>query len=223
MKTLQQHISEKLVLTNNSKIRKTAEIIEVKTNKELQNIVRERYLENPKELDLTDLDVSEIRNFECIFYELSKVERIDISGWNTSNARNFINCFYECFNLKEIIGIEDLDTSNVVELTNMFYQCQSLENLDVSKWKTKNVNSITGFVNHCKKLKTIKGLENWEYENLSWVTYAFSDCPLLDDIDLSSWDFLHCSDIHFRTAHNMFNESPKLQDKTKWPKHSYNK
>ena len=58
MKTLQQHISEKLVLTNNSKIRKTAEIIEVKTNKELQNIVRDRYLENPKELDLTDLETN---------------------------------------------------------------------------------------------------------------------------------------------------------------------
>ena len=222
MKTLQQHISEKLVLTNNTKIRKSTGIIKVNTTKELQNIVRDRYLENPKELDLTDVDVSEIKNFECLFYELPKVERIDISGWNTSNARNFINTFAGCIKLKEIIGIEDLDTSNVVELTNMFYQCQSLETLDVSKWKTKKVDSITGFVNRCNKLKTIKGLENWDYENLSWVTYAFSDCPLLDNIDLSSWDFLYCSSLHFRTAHNMFTESPKLQDKTKWPKHSYN-
>jgi surface protein len=222
MKTLQQHISEKLVLTNNSKIRKTIELIEVKTNKELRNIVRERYLKNQKELNLTDLDVSEIHNFECIFYELSKIEIIDISGWNTSKARNFINCFAECTNLKEIIGIEDLDTSNVVEFTNMFCVCESLEKLDVSKWNTQNVDSITGFVKHCKKLKTIKGLENWDYKKLEWVNGAFADCPVLDNIDLSSWDFLQCPKIHFRTAHEMFEKSPKLQDKTKWPKHSYN-
>lgn len=221
MKTLQQHISEKLVLTNNSKIRKLD--IEVNTSKELRDIVRDRYLENPKELDLTDVDVSEIGNFECLFYELPKIEKINISGWNTPNARNFINCFAGCTNLKEIIGIEDLDTSNVIELTNMFYQCQSLENLDVSKWKTSNVDSITGFVNHCKKLKTIKGLENWDYKKLEWVTGAFADCPVLDNIDLSSWDFTNCPKIHFRTAHEMFVDSPKLQDKTKWPKNSYNK
>ncbi len=223
MKTLRQHISEKLIINRNSHIKSNEKKIKVKTSKELQDIVRDRYLENPVELDLTDVDVSEINNFECLFYELPKIEIIDISGWDTSNAKNFINCFSECFKLKEIIGIEDLDTSNTVELTNMFYQCQSLESLDVSKWNTQNVNSITGFVNHCKKLKTIKGLENWDYRDLKWVTYAFADCPILDNIDLSNWDFSKCSSINFRTAHDMFNESPKLQDKTKWPKNSYNK
>ena len=38
----------------------------------------------------------------------------------------------------------------------MFCICKSLEKLDVSKWNTQNVDSITGFVKHCKKLKTVK-------------------------------------------------------------------
>lgn len=220
MKNLQQHIYEKLIINRNSHVKSNEKTIKVKTSKELQNIVRDRYLENPKELDLTDIDVSEIKDFNSLFFHLSNLEKIDISGWNTSNAKNFVNFFAECFDLKEIIGVEDLDTSEVVDLTNVFYQCQSLENLDVSSWQTNKVESLTGFVNHCKKLKTIKGIENWNYENLKWVTCAFADCPLLD-IDLSKWDFNKCSNLKFKLNHEMFNESPNLQDKSKWPKNSY--
>ena len=46
-------------------------------------------------------------------------------------------------------------------MCEMFQRCYELEYLDLSNFYTSNVTNIRGMYNECKKLKKIKGINNF--------------------------------------------------------------
>ena len=97
--------------------------------------------------DLTDLSST--------FSNLSSLEYVDLSDWDTSRVTNFDSMFNHCDNLKRIDGVIDLSSIDKVfipyksnPLGNMFYSCKALEKkiviknppsdyLDIEDGKTK--------------------------------------------------------------------------------------
>lgn len=90
---------------------------------ELILIINDKLRDDPKFLDLTDVDVSKMTSLRNVGYGaggygtarklIDKLEEVDITGWNTSNVTDIHGFFTFCRKLKHIKGLEEIDVSNV--------------------------------------------------------------------------------------------------------------
>ena len=126
MKTLQQHIIEKLVLTANSKIRKQEYNYHPKTKDELVSLIKDEVENNGLRCNLNHIDVSQITDMSYLFsaelkgYDLHKFNGT-ISKWDVSKVENMICMFAH----------------------------NKLFNQDISKWKIKKECDTTLIFNDC--------------------------------------------------------------------------
>lgn len=65
-----------------------------KTKEELRNLIKQRIKEEGNEVDLNDIDVSEITNMSRLFENLDF--NGNISNWDVSKVTNMSFIFYEC-------------------------------------------------------------------------------------------------------------------------------
>ena len=113
-----------------------------------------------KNIDVSGWDTSNTKDFTSIFYDCSSLVNIDVSGWDTSNATNMYAMFYNCSSLANI-DVSGWDTSNVTNMHAMFYNCSSLANIDVSGWDTSNVTNMYSMFGGCSSLANITFGENF--------------------------------------------------------------
>lgn len=76
---------------------------------------------------------------------------VDLSKWNTSSAQSFYA---------------------------MFDGCNYINNLDLSKWNTQNVYNVSWMFSGTLKLTNLKGVENWNVQNVNRIEYWFHNCGL---------------------------------------------
>lgn len=176
MKTLNEYINEKLVISKNSKI------FVPHSKKELINTLNN--LIESKNYNFNKIDVSGITDLSNIFISVKLNEDIDVSNWDVSHVTNMEGLFYG-FKGINIIGIENWDVSNVENMENMFADCE-LINCDLSKWDVSKVTNFGGMFSECKKFDG-KGLEKWDVSNGDHFFGMFHDCNNLD-CDLSNWN-----------------------------------
>ena len=153
-----------------NKVRKTSDYKYFPNDtEELEKIIYRKYIKffnlggiatKTIELDLNDINISEINDLSYLFGSIAKqVEILDISEWDTSKVVNMIGMFDDCDKLKEIKGLENLDVSNVKYMTRMFKECTKLESIDISHWELhKNCKCLDMFMG-CENLKEIKGID----------------------------------------------------------------
>ena len=129
MKTLQNYITEKILINKNSKL---AYNYHPKTKDELKDIIKQKIESEGNECDLNDIDTSNITDMSWLF-EHSEFNG-DISKWDVSNVTNMGGMFsYSKFNS----DISNWDVSNVESMISMF--AGSNFNGDISKWNVSNV------------------------------------------------------------------------------------
>ena len=121
MKSLNRYIQEKLII-------KKSKRIDYKyfpqTKDELKEIIENRIKDEGNEVDLNDIDTSNITDMSHLFENSSF--NADISKW---------------------------DVSNVTSMEQMFYKCK-LFNKDISAWNVSNVNDMCGmFLNVKRSIK----------------------------------------------------------------------
>ena len=105
MKTLQNYITEKILINKNSKL---AYNYYPKTKAELKAIIKQKIESEGNECDLNDIDTSNITDMSYLFAD-SKFNG-DISKWDVSNVTDMKGMFYESvFNN----DISNWDVSNV--------------------------------------------------------------------------------------------------------------
>ena len=191
MKSLNEYIIEKILINKSSKF--INKKIKVESKDQLQSIIKERYNNYNSFLDLTDIDISELKYLSRIFKRLNNLEVVDISSWNTSNVIYMNDMFLECENIKKIIGIENLDVSKLEDATSMFSHCEKLVELDLTNWNPILLKNAWNMFSCCSNLKNIKNIENWQLPNIKDVSYMFYKCTKLD-VDLSNWDLTNIKD-----------------------------
>ena len=129
MKTLQNYITEKILINKNSKIEYN---YHPETKDELKAIIKQKIESKGNECNLNDIDTSNITDMSFLF-AYSNFNG-DISKWNMSNVTNMSGMFYGS---KFNGDISNWDVSNVTNMASMFYE--SVFNSDISKWDVSNV------------------------------------------------------------------------------------
>ena len=115
MKTLQNYITEKILINKNSKIPYN---YHPKTKDELEDIIKQRIESEGNECDLNDIDTYNITDMSDLFAYTDF--NGDISKWNVSNVTDMNYMF---MNSKFDGDISNWDVSNVTNKTEIFYNC----------------------------------------------------------------------------------------------------
>lgn len=111
------------------------------------------------------------------------LKNINLSNLNVSNVRDMSDMFYGCGSLK-YIDVSKWDVSNLRTADHMFCQCISLENLDVSNWNVENVNNFNAMFHSCRLLKYID-VSKWNTRSAIYMCQMFEACSSLIEIDVS--------------------------------------
>ena len=133
MKSINEYIQEKLIINSLQEklvIKKKSNSSYnyfPKTRKELKDIILQRIKTEGNEVDLNDIDVSNITDMSTLF--LGTDFNGDISAWDVSNVTNMDGMFCECTKFNS--NISSWDVSNVTNMSDMFYGCSSF-NCDIS-------------------------------------------------------------------------------------------
>jgi hypothetical protein len=176
MKTLQQHINERLIL-NKDRVRKYEYF--PKNRIELYNIIAERdYINfyehnNDNILNLNDIDTSKINEFTYIFEDF-KSTKININNWDFSSAKDLNGLFWARGDIEEIY-IDEVDVSNVECFYGMFYHCRKLKTLNLNNWNIIKGNDFRHMFNSCDNLD-LSFTDDWEISPEAQVEMMFHNC-----------------------------------------------
>ena len=156
------------------------------------------FLNNPKYVDLTNLDTSNITDMSGMFAHCGSLQNVgDLSNWNTSNVTDMSGMFKNCESLKAVKGLSQWNTSKVTNMSRMFENCESLQTVDnLSSWDTGKVTDMSGMFGGCSYLHTLGDLSNWDTSNVTNMSGMFYNCTSLQNVgDLSNWNTSKVTDM----------------------------
>ena len=130
----------------------------------------------------------------CLFFGLSKVKSMDLSGCDVSGVTGMSYMFIDCERLASL-DLSSWDTSSVTETKSMFHNCSSLTSIDFSGWDTSEVTNMDGMFFGCSKLVEIKGISGWDTSGVTDMHSMFSGCSSLSSLSVSGWDTSNVTDM----------------------------
>jgi surface protein len=194
MKSIFQYINEALRIKSGTNVKSIAtgnlpKKYFPKEREELMRIIGEKYAENDVEIDVSDIDTSEINNFSNLFSKLEKLKYIHgLNTWNTEQVTITTSMFFCCYSLKEL-DLTGWETSRIVTMYNMFAGCHTLTTIKgLETWDTSKCTSFQQMFHYCQKLKNFN-INNWDVKNIITTFEMFVGCEgLQKQLDLSKWE-----------------------------------
>ncbi|UQS82325.1 BspA family leucine-rich repeat surface protein [Bombilactobacillus folatiphilus] len=118
-------------------------------------------------------------------YHVTKITKIVLDQGVVANEDSSL-LFANLYNLKQIIGLENLDTSKVTDMSEMF-DGSTLTSLDLSSLDTSNVTDMLFMFQGCKNLQNVN-VSSFNTANVADVTAMFMDCISLKELDLNNFN-----------------------------------
>ena len=97
--------------------------------------------------------VQAAKDSENMFFNRSKLQKIDFKMLDTQNVTDMSGMFYKCSGLTSL-DLTPLDTQNVTNMRDLFGLCSGLTSLDLSPLDTQNVTDMSYMFYHCFGLST---------------------------------------------------------------------
>jgi surface protein len=144
--SIDDYINEKLIISKTHKQK-----LVVTSERELRDIIYNMNTDDGY-LDLTHIDVSQMKRLKEIIIDRTDITEIDVTGWNVSQVCNLDSFVDNCINLHTIHGLETWKTDSLTSINCLFMHCSALQNIDLTGWKLNNV---------------------------GYCQFAFAECPLL--------------------------------------------
>ena len=130
-----------------------------------------------KKLDLNHWNVSKVKDFKRLFYGCRNLTVLNVSDWDVSNVQDFTCTFNYC-SILPYVDLSKWNTSSAKSFYAMFDGCNYINNLDLSKWNTQNVYNVSWMFSGTYRLTNLKGVENWDTQNIKYIEYWFRYCGL---------------------------------------------
>lgn len=149
---------------------------------ELKDIIKKRIDKEGINVDLNDIDTSEITDMNRLFADTNFCG--NISDWDTSKVTDMSDMFQYC---QTFIGegIENWDVSNVVNFSGMFMGCKKF-NANVGKWDITSAEDLDYMFYGCEKFN--QDLRTWKNAaNIKHTVKMFKNCPTLNQEYIPEW------------------------------------
>lgn len=172
-----------------------------------------------KNINLSNLNVSNVRDMSDMFYGCGSLKYIDVSKWDVSNLRTADHMFCQCISLEKL-DVSNWNVENVNNFNAMFHSCRLLKYIDVSKWNTRSAIYMCQMFEACSSLIKID-VSHFITNKVIGFGEMFKDCIFLQELDLTSFcteavpngaaqkgtgDYARCStgfDGMFRNSRNL--------------------
>ena len=121
-----------------------------------------------------------------MFYQLSNINEIDLSKFDTSLITDMSSMFYGCYSLSSI-NFHNFNTSKVTSMFAMFFNCSLLTSLDLNYFDTSSVTNMIGIFHNCISLKYLK-IDFFNTSSVNNMNALFYNCKSLTSLELSNFD-----------------------------------
>ena len=164
-----------------------------------------------KKIDLKMFDTSKVTEMHQMFYDCRSLTSLDLTGWDTSNVTDMSWMFRDCRSLTSL-DLTGWNTSKVTSMGSMFSDCRSLTSLDLTPLDTSNVTSMGFMFDNCSGLKSLD-LTPLDTSNVMYMDNMFYGCSHLASLDMTGWNTSKVT-----TMNKMFEECSGLKslDLTGW-------
>ena len=143
-------------------------------------------LSNINEIDLSKFDTSLLTEMQYVFYGCNSLTSINFNNCNTSKVNNMYAMFYGCSLLKSL-DLTYFDTSLVTNMVSMFHNCSSLKYLKIDFFNTSSVNNMNGLFYNYKSLTSLE-LSNFDTSLVTNMNCMFGECKLLFSLNLKNFN-----------------------------------
>ena len=188
-----------------------------------------RLFENCKNIEIENLDTSQVTNMGHIFEYNKGLKNLNLSNFVTSNTENMTFMFHYCENLVSL-DLSNFNTSKVKYMDSMFHKCDKLQKLNISSLDTKNVISmnlmfsgigmkilnLSNFdTSNVINMKGMFKFTNFKYIDLSsfntskvvFMEFMFMGNEFLKKLNLSNFDTSNVENMQ-----DMFNSCTSLKE-----------
>ena len=137
-------------------------------------------------------------NSNAMFSDLGNVDRIDMTGINTSRVKDMSWMFNSYENLYKHIELSNFDTSNAEDMSYMFgtsgmKTMENIDPIDFSRFNTSKVKNMEGmFLNSFLPSLDIK---NFDTSNVKNMARMFDGLKNVRNLDLSDWNVKKVNNI----------------------------
>ena len=138
-------------------------------------------------IDLAGFDTSEVTSMNTMFYTMNSLKSIDVSGFNTSNVTDMYAMFDQT-GVIEQLNVSNFDTSNVTDMKWMFFGLNKLKKLNLTNFNTSKVTNMYGMFDAMTDVDEIKFGTNFNTRNVTNMGRMFSRTSSIQQLDLSHFN-----------------------------------
>ena len=138
-------------------------------------------------IDLAGFDTSEVTSMNTMFYTMKSLKNIDVSGFNTSNVTDMYAMFDQT-GVIEQLNVSNFDTSNVTDMKWMFFGLNKLKKLNLTNFDTSKVTNMYGMFDAMTDVDEIKFGTNFNTRNVTNMGRMFSRTSSIQQLDLSHFN-----------------------------------
>lgn len=154
-------------------------------------------------IDLSGFDTSEAEDMSRMFAASPELKSLDLSGFNTSKVKNMIYMFYDAGKI-ETLDLSAFDTSNVTTMYGLFNGMRALKNLNISLFNTQNVIEMQEMFQYNSSLTSLD-LSHFDTRKVTNMKSMFNGVSNVVSLDLSNFDTSKVTDMN-----HMFHLDSKL-------------
>lgn len=130
-------------------------------------------------------------NSNAMFSDLGNVDRIDMTGINTSRVKDMSWMFNSYENLYKHIELSNFDTSNAEDMSYMFgtsgmKTMENIDPIDFSRFNTSKVKNMEGMFSY--SFLPSLDIRNFDTSNVENMERMFDNLEYIRDLDLSGWN-----------------------------------
>ncbi len=148
---------------------------------------------NCTEMNITNLDTSNVTAMNYMFYYCSNLASLNVSSMNTSNVTVMNHMFNYCSSLTTL-DLSGFDTSKVTNMAMMFGYCRGLTSLNLSGLKTSNVTNMNSVFYNCDGLTSLD-VSGFDTSNVIYMSSTFSGCSSLTSLNVSGLNTSNVTDM----------------------------
>jgi len=129
------------------------------------------------------------------FYKFKNIGKYKIKYSFKRNLKKTDGMFLGCDSLTNI-NLSNFNTKNVTNMNSMFSECFSLTNINLSNFNTQNVTDMKYMFCGCESLININ-LSNFNTKNVTNMNSMFVKCVSLTNINLSNFNTKNVTDMSY--------------------------